>query len=146
MRISMKTHKFILFFTSSSTVVINLSSSPRILVYKFWLCQPSILIWCPSKKSWSVFCRNQIIAYLQLPDLCKPFLCIETTIPVVFLPAASERHMEFTVLSMLNIKVSEKSWKSGKMKTGEIQSKYKTWPKMKQLREEELIVLYEFRI
>lgn len=31
------------------------------------------------------------------------------------------------------------------MKTGEIQSKFETRPRMKQPREEELIVLYEFR-
>lgn len=53
--------------------------------------------------------------------------------------------MELTVLSILNIKVTKKSWKSGKVKTDEIQSEFKTWPKKKQPKEEELIVLYELR-
>lgn len=63
---------------------------------------------------------------IKLPDLCKPFLCIETIIREVYLPSAHQKHLEFTVLSILNIKVPKKSWKSGKMKTGEIQGEFKT--------------------
>lgn len=80
-----------------------------------------------------------------MPDLYKPFLCIELIIREVYLPPANQKHMEFTVLSILNIKVTKKSWKSGKVKTDEIQSEFKTWPKKKQPKEEELIVLYELR-
>lgn len=144
-RIPTNTWELALLFTFSLPVVTNLSSSPRTPVYKFCLCQPSLLIWRPSRKSWSIFWRHQIAAYLKLPDLCKPFLCIEPIIREVYLPPAHQKHMEFTVLSILNIKVTKKSWKSGKVKTDEIQSEFKTWPKKKQPKEEELIVLYEFR-
>lgn len=139
------TYKYMGVFPFRLPVVTNLSSSPRTPVYKFCLCQRSLLIWRPSRKSWSIFWRHQIAACLRLPDLCKPFLCIETIIREVYLLPAHQKHMEFTVLSILNIKVAKKSWKSDKMKTGEIQSEFKTWPKEKQHKEEELIVLYEFR-
>lgn len=84
-RIPTNTWELALLFTFSLPVVTNLSSSPRTRVYKFCLCQPSLLIRRPSRKSWSIFWRHQIAAYLKLPDLCKPFLCIEPIIREVYL-------------------------------------------------------------